>query len=181
MENITVLYFINVICLFLLLVITIAVLLSKNLVISSCLLGAFSLIMSTEYIILGAPDVAITEAAVGAGISTVFLLSAIALVGSKEKKEAGRMFMPKILSFMGFLILAYTVVYMPVFCDVLSPSRQNSMPYYISNSWKDIGIPNMVTSILASYRAFDTFGETIVVFTASISIYIILFKRKNLK
>lgn len=179
MENITTLFIINVISLLLLLIITISILLSKNLVVNTCLFAAFSLIMSVQYIILGAPDVAITEASIGAVIGTVFLLTSILLFGSKEKKEASNLIMPKILSFLIFLILAFTVIYIPGFGDSFSPTRMHVMPYYINNSWKDVGIPNIVTSILASYRAFDTFGETIVVFTASISIYMILLKNKK--
>jgi multicomponent Na+:H+ antiporter subunit B len=46
--------------------------------------------------------------------------------------------------------------------------------YYIQNSATDIDVPNMVTGILASYRGFDTLGETAVVFTAGIGVLVLL-------
>ena len=36
------------------------------------------------------------------------------------------------------------------------------------------GIPNIVTSVLASYRGYDTFGEVVVIFTAAIGVIILL-------
>ena len=38
----------------------------------------------------------------------------------------------------------------------------------------ETGVPNIVTAVLASYRGFDTFGETTVVFTAAIGVMILL-------
>ena len=35
-------------------------------------------------------------------------------------------------------------------------------------------IPNVVTTVLASYRGFDTLGETIVVFTAGLGVLVLL-------
>ena len=39
---------------------------------------------------------------------------------------------------------------------------------------KETGLPNMVTSVLASYRGYDTFGEVVVIFTAAIGVLILL-------
>ena len=52
-------------------------------------------------------------------------------------------------------------------------------PDYILGSRNDIGIPNIVTSVLASYRGYDTFGETIVVFTAGIAVLVLLQNNKK--
>jgi multicomponent Na+:H+ antiporter subunit B len=52
-------------------------------------------------------------------------------------------------------------------------------PDYILGSRIDIGIPNIVTSVLASYRGYDTFGETIVVFTAGIAVLVLLQNNKK--
>jgi hypothetical protein len=41
-------------------------------------------------------------------------------------------------------------------------------------SGEEIGVENVVTSVLASYRGFDTLGETTVVFTAAIGVMILL-------
>ena len=55
-----------------------------------------------------------------------------------------------------------------------SPVHQHIVPDYILGSRDDIGIPNIVTSVLASYRGYDTFGETIVVFTAGVAVLVLL-------
>jgi len=50
--------------------------------------------------------------------------------------------------------------------------------YYIQHAYKDAHTPNMVAVILADYRAFDTLGETIVVFAGAIACFFIL-RRKQ--
>jgi len=63
---------------------------------------------------------------------------------------------------------------MPNFGDPNSPANTHVAAYYIQNSATDIDVPNMVTGILASYRGFDTLGETAVVFTAGIGVLVLL-------
>ena len=48
------------------------------------------------------------------------------------------------------------------------------MPRYIEGSVTEHGIPNIVTNVLASYRGYDTMGETVVVFTAALAVTMIL-------
>jgi multicomponent Na+:H+ antiporter subunit B len=45
----------------------------------------------------------------------------------------------------------------------------------------EVGMPNIVTSVLASYRGFDTLGETTVVFTALVGVLILLATRRRRK
>jgi energy-converting hydrogenase B subunit D len=59
----------------------VAALLVKDLLAAVVIFGAFSLFSATYFAILGAPDVAFTEAAVGAAITTVFFVSAISWTG----------------------------------------------------------------------------------------------------
>ena len=47
--------------------------LTKNLLISLIIFMAYSVIMSVVWVLLQAPDLAVTEAAVGAGISSILL------------------------------------------------------------------------------------------------------------
>jgi len=67
---------------------------------------------------------------------------------------------------------------LPNFSDHEAPIHQHVAPYYMENTEKVIGIPNVVTAILASFRGYDTFGETVVVFTAALCITLIL-KKEN--
>ena len=45
---------------------------------------------------------------------------------------------------------------------------------YIERTHDEIGVPNMVTAILASYRGYDTWGETTVIFTAGVGVMLLL-------
>jgi len=44
---------------------------------------------------------------------------------------------------------------------------------------EETATPNMVTSVLADYRAYDTLGETAVIFTAGMACILLLRKRRN--
>ena len=56
--------------------------------------GIYSFLMATLLVVLDAVDVAMTEAAVGAGISTVLLLGAIFLTGGIESKPLHKPWLP---------------------------------------------------------------------------------------
>jgi multicomponent Na+:H+ antiporter subunit B len=47
-------------------------------------------------------------------------------------------------------------------------------PRYIEESGDEIGVPNIVTSVLASYRGYDTLGEVTVIFTAACGVLVLL-------
>ena len=70
--------------------------------------------------------------------------------------------------------LIYGTFDMPRFADPAAPVHSHVAPLYINDSPKEIGIPNMVTSVLASYRGYDTFGEVTVIFTAGIGVLLLL-------
>lgn len=63
---------------------------SKNMMTSVIIFMAFSVIMSIIWAMLEAPDLAITEAAVGAGISSVLLFITLMRIKAKKDAEDGR-------------------------------------------------------------------------------------------
>jgi multicomponent Na+:H+ antiporter subunit B len=122
-----------------------------------------------------------TEAAVGDGVSTILLLAPLLLTDYKEKKSKPNLLPLIVISITGAALI-YATIGMPDFGDPLAPANLHLAPHYIKESMNEIGIPNIVTSILASYRGFDTLGETFVVFTAGISVILLLGKNpKNKK
>lgn len=167
---------INLILLFLLIAITITVIAVRNLLASALLLSIFSLLMAAMYLVLGAPDVAITEAAVGAGIGTIIFLAAMVFTGTHNKGPTCNLFWPVLVVCILGAALLYSTTDMPFFGVADAPVQLHVAPYYLSHTEREIGIPNVVTAVLASYRGFDTLGETIVVFTAAISILLLLGK-----
>jgi multicomponent Na+:H+ antiporter subunit B len=136
--------------------------------------GIFSFLGACWMMLMDAPDVSFTEAAVGAGISTVLMLSTLALVGKQE--VAGKLKPIPLLTvtFTG-AVLIYGTLDMPKYGDATAPIHLYPSPGYVEKAMHDMqGLPNVVTAVLASYRAFDTLGETMVVFTAGIGALLIL-------
>ncbi|MCB2081608.1 MAG: DUF4040 domain-containing protein [Rickettsiales bacterium] len=164
---------INIVLLCFLIITAVAVAVIRNLLTATILLSVYSLLMAAMYLVLGAPDVAITEAAIGAGISTILLLAALLLTGEKEKASETPGSPLFVIAFTG-IALIYATLGMPSFGDPSAVTNQHVAPYYLHASGEEIGIPNVVTSILASYRGFDTLGETFVVFTAAISVLLLI-------
>lgn len=65
-----------------------------------------------------------------------------------------------------FVAMFATLQEMPTFGDATSPANNYVSEKYIKDHIKDTNSPNILTSIITDYRAFDTLGETIVLFTA---------------
>ena len=70
--------------------------------------------------------------------------------------------------------LIYGTLDMPYFGDSSAIVHQHVAPRYLQQSSTEIGIPNVVTSILASHRGYDTLGELTVIFTAGIGVLALL-------
>lgn len=154
---------------------SLAVLYVRNLFVATMLLSAVSFLMALLFVTLDAVDVAFTEAAVGAGISTVLYLGTLALVGSNERSRTKLSVVPLLLSLSVGCLLVYATLEMPAIGSADTPVQlSNLTKRFVDVSPVEIGIPNMVTSVLASYRGFDTFGEVTVVFTAAIGVLLIL-------
>ena len=172
--------FIDIFLLSLLGVTAIAVVMMRDLFGAVMLFGIYSLLSAAIFVTLDAVDVAFTEAAVGAGISTVLMLSTLALLPSrKEKAPQHSAALPFFVVLITGTVLLYATKNMPHFGDPEAPIHHHVAPRYIEDSPKEIGIPNMVTSVLASYRGFDTFGEVTVVFTAGIGVLTLIGGRRR--
>lgn len=139
------------------------------------LTGIYGLLSACLFVVLDAVDVAITEAAVGAGISTILMLTTLATTGRYEMK------IPKLQARVGLaLVLAtgalliYGSLDMSYFGSEGNPANDHVAIYYIQNTAEQVGVPNLVTAVLASYRGYDTFGELVVIFTAGVAVLALL-------
>ncbi len=163
-----------------LLVITaVAIVRTENLFVAVMLTSIYSLLMAANFFILDAADVALTEAAVGAGVTTVIFLSALALTADREKHRAGRR--PLILGTVSVLtmLIIYATFEHPRLGDPEAPVHQHVAPWYLEKTPEYIDIPNVVTAVLGSYRGYDTLGEVFVVFAACIGVLFILGVRRG--
>jgi len=176
----------------------------RDLLTATALLGAYSLMMALLWCTMNALDVGFTEAAVGAGISTVLMLAAISRIGSKEagprRTPLGRLPLltmrlrrqraeereaqharsstggALLVCFLVGAALIYGTADMPRVGQADSPA--NSQPevaqHYLKESGEEVGPANVVTSVLGDYRGYDTMGETTVIFTAALCVLMLL-------
>jgi len=185
---------------------SIAIARQTSLLAVTMLTGIFSLLGASWMLLLDAPDVAITEAAVGAGISTILMLATLAATTDRERADrpTSRLALAVVTVTGG--VLVYGTLDMPVYGDVNSPSYAGAVTQaYLASAnqpvpdrvdrkpgvprgagvlgappnggeWEvfHVGIPNTVTTVLASFRGYDTMGETDVVLTAGFGVLAIL-------
>ena len=161
-------------------VVAIGILRMRNLFAAVMLSGIYSLLTAGLFVVLDAVDVAFTEAAVGGGIATMLMLGTLALTTDREKPPTGRLQLLPLLAVIATgALLIYGTLDMPEFGDPTAPIHRHVAPRYIADSERETTVPNIVTAILASYRGFDTMGELAVIFTAGISVLLLLGKPRR--
>ncbi len=171
----------NIVTLIFMAIIGISIARIRNLFAVVMLSGIYSLMGATLYVILDAVDVAFTEAAVGAGASTVLMIGTLALTSSREKTATSKVNAIKgviICSLLGAALI-YGSLDMPLFGDPSGPIHHHIVPRYLNDSMAEIAIPNVVTSVLAGYRGYDTMGETFVIFTAAVGVITLIGRKKR--
>jgi len=142
----------------------------NNLFAAVLLTGIFSLLAAATFVVLDAVDVAFTEAAVGAGITTVLMLATLSRTVSRQRAAKKVPVAALCVSVASGLMLLIAFSDLPPMGSAQAPAQQHVAPRYIGVSPVEIGVPNMVTSVLASYRGYDTLGEVTVIFTAGIGV-----------
>lgn len=75
--------------------------------------------------------------------------------------------------------LIYTVSFLPHFGNASNPANNEVVDAYIKNGIHDTGAINFVAGMILNYRAFDTLGESTVLFIAATTVIILLFKKKS--
>lgn len=158
-----------------LILVALAIAMTSDLLVIAMLSGIFSLTCCALFVLLDATDVAFTEACVGAGISTVLIITAIRLVGRDEPVLRRPLSVPAlIVALTTGIALGYGTLELPPFGAAENPANLHVAPYYLANTAEQIGVANLVTAVLGSYRGYDTLGETVVVFTAALGVLLLL-------
>lgn len=158
----------------------ISILRLRDLFAMAMMFGLFSLISAGLFTTMDAPDVAFTEAAVGAGISTILILATLAQTARREQTQAGRsILVPLAVVVITGAVLIYGTADLPAFGDPAAPAHNYLAPHFLNESPAEIGIPNVVASILASYRGYDTLGEVVVVFAAVVGVISLIGLRRR--
>ena len=154
----------------------------RHLLAVAMLFGLYSLLVAGLFLVLDAPDVAFTEAAVGTGIATVLMLATLAATRvANEKPSKGFPTSALIITLVTGGLMIYGTHNIANMGDPEAPQHQTVAKRFIEKGQEETGVPNLVTAVLASYRGFDTLGEVTVVFTAAVGIGLLLFRREKPK
>jgi multicomponent Na+:H+ antiporter subunit B len=140
--------------------------------------GAYSLGMAALYTFYRAPDVALTEAAISAGVTTVLLLLTLAKTTRIDHDDVFESVNVPAVGAVGLLFagLLLTMGDVPAIGSPDAPvwSNPEVTQWYLAETYAQTGVDNTVMGVLAAFRGFDTFGEAVVVFAGGIAALIVL-------
>jgi multicomponent Na+:H+ antiporter subunit B len=170
---------VNIVLLTLLAAVTVGIIFQRNLFAVVVLAGIYSFLMASVLVVLDAVDVAMTEASVGAGVSTVVLLGTLHLVRTIEYPSKRSALLPMIVTGVTGAALVWGTIGLSPFGKADTAIHKHVAPKYLADSVKETHVPNVVTSTLADYRGYDTLGETTVIFTAGIGVMLLLRGRRR--
>ena len=138
--------------------------------------SVYSALLTAIFVSLDALDVAMTEAAVGVGVTTTLFLATLKLVGNNADSFTKISYISLLTSLGVALLLVIGIAGLPLFGEADTPIHQHLSTYFLENTLNETGVINTVTAILASYRGFDTMGEVVVIFTAGVGVLCLLKK-----
>lgn len=151
----------------------------RDLLAAVALLSIYSLFTALLFTGLHAVDVALVEAALGAGLTGVLLIAAILLTTRRAEQRphpSARVLIPFAVGAF-VIVMLYASTGLPDRGDPDSPAQRGVSTAYLEGSLAQTNTPNVVTAILADYRSMDTLGETLVILTAALSATLILARR----
>ncbi|WP_440997681.1 DUF4040 domain-containing protein [Arhodomonas sp. SL1] len=160
-------------------VVALAVIRVRDLFAAAMLFAIYSLLSAALFAVLDAGDVALTEAAVGAGISTILVLAVLTLARRYEHPIRGHNLLALAVVLVTGAGLVYASMDLPEFGNPDNPVHGHVGSYYTEQTYEDMGVPNMVAAVLASYRSIDTLGEAFVIFTAGLAVFALLSVRPS--
>lgn len=154
------------------------VLTSKNLFKGIVLFIAFGLIMALIWVRLAAPDVALAEAAIGAGLTGALLLAAWSRLARSEVSDgfddtAATATQPRSaavnIATKAVLFGVSTIVFCGLAAAVLSLPPSPGLGDRVAENLVESGVENPVTAVLLNFRAYDTLLEMGVLFLAVVA------------
>ena len=142
---------------------------------------AFGLLMALTWVRLNAPDVALAEAAIGAGLTGALLLSALAKLeagneGGQPRSENMSKLVNKSVNkpmlFRWLLVLLLFVLAGGLAYAILNlPSHAIGLSLWVEENVDASGVSNPVTAVLLNFRAYDTLLEMAVLLLAVLGIW----------
>lgn len=130
---------------------------------------AYGLLLTLAWVRLSAIDVAMTEAAIGAGLTGALLISA-----ASRLREAGYPERSKVRSAMTHVFAAIAAVSVTVvlgLCVLMLPEPSPTLVPEVAANIAATGVGNPITAVLLAFRAMDTLLEAIVLLFALIGVW----------
>ncbi len=150
---------------------------TKNLLSSVICVGAIGFGASILFLLLRAPDIAMTQI-------VIEVLGLIILIRATISRDltfisGDREFFKTIASIVVVVVIGIVGIYslhsMPKFGEpVFADSRGSASQTYIKDGLEKTGAPNIVSSVILDFRAYDTLGEATVLFTSIIGVMVIM-------
>jgi len=144
----------------------------KDLLSSVVAVGTAGLALSVSFLLLKAPDLALTQL-------VVEILILVILIRATIKKDlpfstTGRWFFNTTATFVFlaiFLYIGYEALRdLPKFGQPLMRVAQ----FYLKEGWMKTGAANLVASVVLNFRAYDTLGEVTVLFAAVVGVLAVM-------
>lgn len=143
-------------------------------------LGAVGVGSSIGFLILGAPDLAITQIVVEVLCLIILIRATISrdLETTGESREFFGLAVVVIILITTFIFGIEILRELPQFgSPLLAEGKGTVSQHYLKYGLRDTGAANLVTSVILDYRAYDTLGEATVLFAAIIGALAILRKK----
>ena len=148
---------------------------TKNMLSAVIAAGAVGFGVSLMFLFLGAPDIAITQVIVEV-LSLIILIRATITSDNRSVERKIDSFATVTgLVFIGFLVMAAIWAFQdltPFGEPLMRVSRR-----YLSGAAPETGAVNAVAAVILDYRAYDTVGEAMVLFTSILGAFVILRRR----
>ena len=144
----------------------------KDLLSAVIAIGVVGLGLSIVFLILGAPDIAITQVVVEVIVVTVLIL---ATKGSRVEEGGGRRpWLTLVVG--GFSLALVAILTIHAFTELpeFGSERAVMSSFYLMNGLELTGASNIVTAILLDFRAYDTLGEATVILAAIVGVFVVL-------
>jgi multisubunit Na+/H+ antiporter MnhB subunit len=139
---------------------------AKDLLQACVVFIAYGLLLSLSWVRLGAPDVALAEAGIGAGFTGALLLDAAARMGRDRERRVRRRWLGAVLCAAVGAVLLWALWTLP------GPS--GVMPALVHENMREGEVKNPVTAVLLDFRSYDTLLEVGVLWLAMMAAWSVL-------
>ncbi|HEY5132128.1 MAG TPA: hydrogen gas-evolving membrane-bound hydrogenase subunit E [Candidatus Krumholzibacteriaceae bacterium] len=145
---------------------------TKNMLSSVISCGIVGAAVSVAFLMLGAPDIAITQVVVEVLILVILIRATITIDNTAIEVHWDTFAVVSSLIFFGlFLVFAFLAVQdLPRFGHPIMKVSQQ----YLETALQKTGAANVVSSVVLDFRGFDTLGEASVLFVSILGAFVIL-------